>query len=99
MLVGEASGAIFIVLWQTDALRSWNLEMSEMNRTSEAETLHAPPRFLLWLVVVIFFLLIVGALAGFSYFSGGERLLSVLPFVGISVAGLILAGVCRAGLL
>ena len=65
--------------------------MSQKNRNSEAETLNAPPRFLLWLVIVIFFLLIVGVLAGFSYFSGGERLLSLVPFAGIALAGLILA--------
>ena len=66
--------------------------MSDINRPSERiETLDAPPRFLLWLVIVIFFLLIVGVLAGFSYFSGGQRLLSLVPFVGIAIGGLIIA--------
>ena len=64
-----------------------------MNSSSSTETLHAPPRLLLWLVIVVFFLLIVGVLAGLSYFSGGQRLLSLVPFVGIAVAGVILAAI------
>ncbi len=65
-----------------------------MNRSSE--TLHAPPRLVLWLVLVIFFLLIVGVLAGLSYFSGGERLMSLVPFGGIAIAGVILAVILGA---
>src|SRR5450432_1470448 len=65
--------------------------MSEMNRSSSSESLHAPSRFILWLVVVIFFLLVVAVLAGLSYFSGGERLVSLIPFGGIAVGGVILA--------
>ncbi len=60
-----------------------------MNRSPE--TLHAPPRFLLWLVVVIFFLLIVAVLAGLSYVSSGQRLGSLIPFAGIALAVVIVA--------
>lgn len=63
--------------------------MMEMNQSSEA--LHAPPRFLLWLVLVIFFLLIVAVAAGVNYVFGGERLVSLIPFAGIAVAGVIVA--------
>lgn len=63
--------------------------MLEMNRPSES--LHAPPRFLLWLVIVIFFLLIVGTLAGLSFFAGGQRLISLIPFAGIALVGMVVA--------
>ncbi|MEP7293702.1 MAG: C39 family peptidase [Chloroflexota bacterium] len=62
-----------------------------MNRSPE--TLHAPPRLLLWLVSVVFFLLIVAALAGLSYFRAGQRIGAVIPFVAIAVAGVIIAAV------
>jgi hypothetical protein len=63
--------------------------MLEMNRSSG--TLQAPPRFLLWLAAVGFFLLIVAALAGLSYFSSGQRLGSLIPFAGIAILGVIVA--------
>lgn len=65
--------------------------MLEMNRSPE--TLHAPPRFLLWLVAVVFFLLIVAALAGLNFFRTGQRLGSLIPFVIIGIVGLIIAAV------
>ncbi len=68
--------------------------MMEMNQSSEA--LHAPPRFLLWLVLVIFFLLIVAIAAGVNYVLGGERLVSLIPFAGIAVAGVIVAALVGA---
>lgn len=49
-----------------------------------------PPPLLLWLAVVFLFLLIVLALAGFSYFSGGQRLATLIPYAGVAVAGLAL---------
>ncbi len=55
--------------------------------------LNAPPRILLWLVVVIFFLLIVGVLAGISYFAGGQRLVSLIPYVGIAFFGVLILAV------
>src|SRR5215208_6292320 len=63
--------------------------MLEMNRSSET-TLSAPPRFLLWLVLVVFFLLIVGAIGGLSYFRSGQRLGALIPFAGIGFIGVIL---------
>ncbi len=62
-----------------------------MNRASVDDTLHAPPRFLLWLIAVIFFLLVVGGLAGVTYFGGGQRLASLIPFAGIALFGVIVA--------
>lgn len=63
--------------------------MLEMNRSPE--TLHAPPRFLLWLVAVVFFLLIVAALAGLNFFRTGQRLGSIIPFAIIGIVGLLIA--------
>lgn len=60
-----------------------------MNRSSG--TLQAPPRLLLWLVTVIFFLLIVAVLAGLSFVSSGQRLGSLIPYVLIAVFGVIVA--------
>ncbi len=66
-----------------------------MNRSSEPGNapLSAPPRLLLWLVVVIFFVLVVGALAGVSYFAGGQRLVSLIPFVGIAFFGILVLAI------
>ncbi len=63
--------------------------MLEMNQPSES--LHAPPRILVWLVSVFFFLLIVGTLAGLSFFAGGQRLISLIPFAGIALVGMVVA--------
>ncbi len=63
--------------------------MLEMNRSPE--TLPSPPRFLLWLVAVIFFLLIIAALAGLSYFRSGQRLGVLIPYAIIALLGLALA--------
>ena len=60
-----------------------------MNQSSET-TLSAPPRFLLWLVLVVFFLLIVGAIGGLSFFRSGQRLGALIPFAGIAFVGVIL---------
>ncbi|MFN8448839.1 MAG: hypothetical protein U0521_09670 [Anaerolineae bacterium] len=60
-----------------------------MNRSTG--TLQAPPRVLLWLVTVIFFLLIVAVLAGLNYITGGQRLGSLIPFVGIAIVGVLVA--------
>lgn len=60
-----------------------------MNRSSGR--LEAPPRILLWLVTVIFFLLIVAVLAGLSYVGSGQRLSSLIPFIGIAVVGVVVA--------
>ncbi len=69
--------------------------MQDMNRSSEPinAPLNAPPRFLLWLVVVIFFLLIVGALAGISYFAGGHRLVTLIPYVGLAFFGVLILAI------
>lgn len=58
-----------------------------MNRASveRTPTLHAPPRFLLWLAVGVFVLLLLGAAAGLTYFSSGQRLSSLIPFAGLAV--------------
>jgi len=50
-----------------------------------------PPPLLLWLAVVFLFLLIVATLAGLSYFSSGQRLAVFVPYVGITVIGLVVA--------
>ncbi|MCC6805579.1 MAG: C39 family peptidase [Anaerolineae bacterium] len=60
-----------------------------MNRSSG--TLQAPPRYLLWLVTVIFFLLVVAVLAGLSFVSSGQRLGSLIPFIVIAVVGVVVA--------
>ena len=69
--------------------------MQDMNRSSEPinAPLSAPPRLLLWLVVVIFFLLIVGVLAGISYFTGGQRLVSLIPYVAIAFFGVLILAI------
>lgn len=63
--------------------------MQEMNRSSET-TLSAPPRFLLWLVLLVFFLLIVGAMGGLNYFRSGQRLGALIPFAIIAFGGFVL---------
>lgn len=65
-----------------------------MNRSTG--TLQAPPRILLWLVTVIFFLLIVAVLAGLNYVAGGQRLGSLIPFAGIAIVGVLVALVSGA---
>ncbi len=53
--------------------------------------LTAPPPFLLWGALVILFLIVVGALAVFSFISSGQRLASLLPFGLIAFVGVLTA--------
>jgi hypothetical protein len=50
-----------------------------------------PPPLLMWLALVGMFLLVVVTLAGLSYFSGGQRLSLLIPYIGIAVVGVALA--------
>ncbi len=50
-----------------------------------------PPILLMWLALVALFLIIVVALAGLSFFSGGQRLALLIPYIGIAVTGIALA--------
>lgn len=58
--------------------------------------LPAPPPFLMWGALVVLFLIIMGALAGVSFFTSGQRLASLLPFGVIAVIGVLLAAVLGA---
>jgi len=42
---------------------------------------------LLWIALIFLFLIVVAAFAGLSYFSGGQRLATLIPYAGIAIAG------------
>src|SRR5690606_3905880 len=67
--------------------------MIDMEQPPKQQGLNAPPRILLWLFLVIFFLLIVGALAGISYFGGGRRLGVLVPYAAVAFVGVLVAAV------
>ncbi|MBK8025662.1 MAG: tetratricopeptide repeat protein [Chloroflexi bacterium] len=58
-----------------------------------------PSPILLWIAFVLLFLFGVIALAGFSYFGGGQRLASLIPYLGLAVGGTALAIIVGALLL
>lgn len=63
--------------------------MERPNGTPEAPP-SGPPPLLLWIALILLFLILVAGAAGLSYFASGQRLASLIPYVGITVAGLAL---------